>query len=133
MILPPHILKYQKQLQELNKLNTASNANNSSKNANLKSLTISPGELDSEFNPDKFSYAAMVNFDVDKLNNVSALAEDNDAVVTISGNENFKPGQKIDIQLVALYQKSSVLESFNCQMMMTNLEVTIRLHQTFRI
>ena len=31
MILPPHILKYQKQLQELNKLNTASNANNSSK------------------------------------------------------------------------------------------------------
>ena len=73
-------------------------ASNTSKNANLKSLTISPGELDMEFNPDNFTYSAMVNFDVDKLI-ISAPAEDNDAVVSITGNENFAPGNN-SVQIV---------------------------------
>lgn len=66
-------------------------AKTSSKNANLKVLQITPGELDKDFDPTIVDYNTEVNADCDKLI-INALPEDSDATVKITGNENFQVG-----------------------------------------
>ena len=56
-----------------------------SKNANLSTLEFHPGELDRDFDPSVLSYNTEVNADVESLT-MSAIPEDKDAKVTISGN-----------------------------------------------
>ena len=76
-------------------------SNTQSKNANLQKLEFSPGELDREFDASVLSYNTKVNADVDSLV-LSALAEDKDARVTITGNENFQTGMnKVTIDVTA--------------------------------
>lgn len=76
-------------------------ANTQSKNANLKSLDFSPGELNRDFDASVLSYDTEVNADVDKLV-INAQAEDDDATVTENGNENFKIGMnKVTIDVTA--------------------------------
>ena len=76
-------------------------ANTQSKNANLKSLEFSPGELNREFDPSVFTYDTDVNADVDKLV-IDAKPEDEDATVKESGNENFQVGMnKVTIDVTA--------------------------------
>ena len=65
--------------------------NTQSTDANLSSLEFSPGELDREFDPSVTSYNVEVNADVTSLT-IQAIAEDRDATVAISGNENFVTG-----------------------------------------
>ena len=65
--------------------------NTQSTNANIATLEFSPGELDRDFDPSVTSYNIDVNADVDSLT-ISAIAEDRDATVAISGNENFVTG-----------------------------------------
>lgn len=65
--------------------------NTQSTNANIASLEFSPGELDRDFDPSVTSYNIDVNADVNSLT-ISAIAEDRDATVVITGNENFVTG-----------------------------------------
>ena len=72
-----------------------------SKNANLSTLEFHPGELDRDFDPSVLSYNTEVNADVESLT-MSAIPEDKDAKVTISGNENFSTGMnKVSIDVTA--------------------------------
>ena len=66
-------------------------ANTTSKNANLKSLVIQPGELDKAFDPAVNEYNADVNSDILQLV-ITAEPEDSDAKVVITGNDNFVVG-----------------------------------------
>lgn len=66
-------------------------ANTTSKNANLKSLVIQPGELDKTFDPAVLEYNADVNSDILQLV-ITAEPEDSDAKIVITGNENFVVG-----------------------------------------
>ena len=76
-------------------------ANTQSKNANLKSLEFSPGELSREFDPTVFSYDTEVNADVERLV-ITAKAEDEDATIKENGNENFQVGMnKVTIDVTA--------------------------------
>ena len=76
-------------------------ANTQSKNANLKTLEFSPGELDREFDSSVLAYNTEVNADVDSLV-ISAPTEDEDAKTTITGNENFQTGMnKVTIDVTA--------------------------------
>ena len=80
---------------------TINPSNTQSKNANLKSLEFSPGEIDRTFDPSILTYNTEVNFDVDKLD-ITALTEDSDAKTTQSGNENFQVGMnKVTIEVTA--------------------------------
>lgn len=76
-------------------------ANTQSKNANLKTLNFSPGELNREFDPSVLSYDTEVNVDVERLD-IDAHPEDEDATVAESGNENFQIGMnKVTIDVTA--------------------------------
>ena len=80
---------------------TINPSNTQSKNANLSTFEFSPGELDRAFDASVLSYNTEVNADVDRLN-ISAISEDKDARVVISGNENFKTGMnKVTIDVTA--------------------------------
>lgn len=80
---------------------TINPSNTQSKNANLSKLEFSPGELDREFDASVLSYNTEVNADVDSLV-LSAIAEDKDARVVITGNENFQTGMnKVTIDVTA--------------------------------
>ncbi|MBR1844174.1 MAG: cadherin-like beta sandwich domain-containing protein [Lachnospiraceae bacterium] len=65
--------------------------NTQSTDANLATLEFSPGELDREFDPSVTAYNVEVNSDVEALT-IQAIAEDRDATVIITGNENFITG-----------------------------------------
>lgn len=78
---------------------TISPANTTSKNTNLKSLIIQPGELDKEFEASVVEYNVDVNSDINSLV-ISAEPEDSDAKVAINGNENFQIGNNNVIILV---------------------------------
>lgn len=65
-----------------------------SDNAGLGSLKISPGVLVPEFSPEVFVYRTSVSEDTESLY-VSALPEDADAHVTISGNSPLYEGENI--------------------------------------
>ena len=80
---------------------TINPSNTQSKNANLASLEFSPGEFDRDFDQNVLSYNTEVNADIDSLV-ISAITEDKDARVTISGNENFQTGMnKVTIDVTA--------------------------------
>ena len=80
---------------------TINPSNTQSKNANLGTLEFSPGELDRAFDPSVLSYNTEVNADVERLN-LSAISEDKDAKVVVSGNENFQTGMnKVTIDVTA--------------------------------
>ncbi len=72
-----------------------------SDNANLKSLKISPGTLSPEFDKNTTEYTADLNYDEEKLI-VSAQPEDENADVTIEGNESLSVGaNKIIVKVKA--------------------------------
>ena len=80
---------------------TINPSNTQSKNANLSTLEFSPGELDRDFDPSILSYNTEVNADVESLV-ISAITEDKDARVNISGNANFQTGMnKVTIDVTA--------------------------------
>lgn len=58
----------------------------------LKSLTVTPGTLTPEFEKNTMEYTINVNEDVTELE-IDAVAEDENAEVTIEGNENFVLGE----------------------------------------
>lgn len=80
---------------EVKPLETASD------NAKLKSLKISPSELDPTFDSKVLEYNTKVGYEVQKLI-VNAVQEDAKAKVSIKGNENLKEGEnKVVISVVA--------------------------------
>lgn len=75
--------------------------NSQSKNANLATLEFTPGEIDKTFDQNVIDYNTEVNSDVVSLV-INAIPEDKDAVVTVTGNENFSTGMnKVEITVVA--------------------------------
>lgn len=64
----------------------------------LKSLTVEPGTLSPEFDPETTKYTMTVGTDVTKLN-INAVVEDEKSKLDISGNEDLKLGENI-IKLV---------------------------------
>lgn len=64
----------------------------------LKSLTVEPGTLSPEFDPETTKYTMTVGTDVTKLN-IKAVVEDEKSKLDISGNEDLKLGENI-IKLV---------------------------------
>ena len=94
-------LEFQLKLKTGSSKVTINPSNTQSKNANLSKLEFSPGELDREFDASVLSYNTEVNADVDSLA-LSAIAEDKDARVVITGNENFQTGMnKVTIDVTA--------------------------------
>lgn len=71
---------------------TVSALQTASKDATLKSLKVSPGELSPAFSPDVDTYAVTVGTDVDKLV-ISADTADENATMVISGNEGLQMGE----------------------------------------
>lgn len=71
---------------------TVSALSSASKDATLKSLQVSPGNLTPEFSSDVDSYAVTVGTDVDKLI-ISADTTDEGASKVVSGNENLQMGE----------------------------------------
>lgn len=114
---------------------TINPSNTQSKNANLSTLEFSPGELDREFDPSVLSYNTEVNADIDSLV-ISAITEDKDAKVTISGNENFQAGSmnKVTIDVTApdgKTKKQYVLNVTKFETGVTNGSTTIANGQRF--
>lgn len=64
----------------------------------LKSLTVEPGTLSPEFDPETTKYTMTVGTDVTKLN-INAVVEDEKSKLDISGNEDLELGENI-IKLV---------------------------------
>lgn len=64
----------------------------------LKSLTVEPGTLSPEFDPETTKYTMTVGEDVTKLD-IKAVVEDEKSKLNISGNEDLKLGENI-IKLV---------------------------------
>ena len=72
-----------------------------SNNKNLKSLTVTPAGLDTDFVASTTEYTMTVGADVDTIK-VDAVAEDAKAKVSISGNKNLKVGTNtISIKVTA--------------------------------
>ena len=113
---------------------TINPSNTQSNNANLSTLEFSPGELDRTFDPSILSYNTEVNADVDRLN-LSAITEDKDARVAISGNENFQTGMnKVTIDVTApdgKTKKQYVLNVTKFETGVTNGSTTIVNGQRF--
>lgn len=63
-----------------------------SSNNNLSKLLISPGELNQTYNNDITAYKAEIPNESDMLF-LSAIPEDEDAIVTVEGNEDLKVGR----------------------------------------
>jgi hypothetical protein len=72
-----------------------------SKDATLKSLQVSPGQLTPEFSPEVDTYAVTVGTDVEKLV-ISAECTDSNATNVVSGNENLQMGEnRVSCKVVA--------------------------------
>ena len=86
---------------------TINPSNTQSGDANLSTLEFSPGELDRDFDASVLSYNTEVNADVESLT-ISAIPEDKDAKVVVSGNENFATGMnKVTIDVTAPNNKTT--------------------------
>ena len=113
---------------------TINPSNTQSKNANIATLEFSPGELDRTFDPSILSYNTEVNSDVDSLV-ISAITEDKDARVNISGNANFQTGMnKVTIDVTApdgKTKKQYVLNVTKFETGVTNGNTTIANGQRF--
>ena len=109
-------------------------SNTQSTNANLATLEFSPGELDRTFEPSVLSYNVEVNADVESLT-ISAITEDKDATVTISGNANFATGMnKVTIDVTApnkVAKKQYVLNVTKLETGVTSGNTTITNGQRF--
>ena len=109
-------------------------SNTQSTNANLATLEFSPGELDRPFEPSVLSYNVEVNADVESLT-ISAITEDKDATVTISGNANFATGMnKVTIDVTApnkVAKKQYVLNVTKLETGVTSGNTTITNGQRF--
>lgn len=68
-----------------------SNSSSLSSNSNLSRLLVSPGQLNQEFNNDITAYKVEVPYESDMLF-ISAEPEEEDAIVTVEGNEDLKVG-----------------------------------------
>ena len=80
---------------------TIRSAKTTSKNANLKSITPSAGEIEPAFSKDISNYSVTVGEDVTALP-IAALAEDVDAKVTVTGNTALVVGEnKVTIRVTA--------------------------------
>ncbi len=80
---------------------TISALETASKDATLKSLQVSPGQLTPEFSPEVDTYAVTVGTDVDKLV-ISAECTDSNATNVVSGNENLQMGEnRVSCKVVA--------------------------------
>ncbi|HHU73157.1 MAG TPA: hypothetical protein GXZ28_00830, partial [Clostridiales bacterium] len=76
-------------------------AKTASDNAFLKSLKISPAQLEPEFQKETYQYSTSVSYETEKLI-ISAIPEDEKARVSISGNDFLKEGEnKISITVLA--------------------------------
>ena len=125
-------------LVNITKLGTSSvrinPSNTQSTNANLATLEFSPGELDRPFEPSVLSYNVEVNADVEALT-ISAITEDKDATVTISGNANFATGMnKVTIDVTApnkVAKKQYVLNVTKLEIGVTSGNTTITNGQRF--
>lgn len=65
---------------------------NASDNAKIDTLRVSPGTLVPEFDPEITEYEVALNADIQRLI-VSAVPQDMNASVSISGNGNLEPGE----------------------------------------
>lgn len=80
---------------------TASAPAGAGTDASLSELKISPGVLTPEFSPEVDTYTAEVGLDVEKIT-VSAPTTDENARVSITGNEGLQPGEnKVVCQVTA--------------------------------
>ena len=68
-----------------------SNSSSLSSNSNLSRLLVSPGQLNQEFNNDITAYKVEVPYESNMLF-ISAEPEEEDAIVTVEGNEDLKVG-----------------------------------------
>lgn len=76
-------------------------AKTASDNTNLKSLKVSPGKLSPGFDKNKMEYTVDLKYEEDKLV-LSGVPEDENAKVTIEGNENLKEGKnKVSVKVKA--------------------------------
>ncbi|CRZ35158.1 cadherin-like protein [Herbinix hemicellulosilytica] len=76
-------------------------AQTASDNAYLASIKISPGELNPPFDKNIYKYSTNVGHDTNKLI-VSALPEDENATIRISGNESLNEGDnKVTVTVTA--------------------------------
>ncbi len=76
-------------------------AQTASDNAYLASLKIGPGELNPDFSKDVYEYSTIVGHETKNLI-ISALPEDENATVRISGNESLKEGEnKVTVTVTA--------------------------------
>lgn len=80
---------------------------NASGNADLASLTISPGSLSPAFSADVTEYTAMVSQDVDKIT-VSAPAKDSKASVVVEGADALEMGENSVVCKVTAEDGTSV-------------------------
>ncbi len=79
-----------------------------SDNANLKELKVNPGTLTGNFDPKENNYSITVDQDTNQLV-ISALPEDSNATVTITGNKDFKPGHNsVEINVKAASGKVNI-------------------------
>lgn len=86
-------------------------ANRNSKNANLKTLEFSPGEINPEFNSEVIDYNTEVNSDINSLV-ITAISEDSDAKVTITGNENFVEGENNDVKIAVTAPNGTSVKTY---------------------
>lgn len=86
-------------------------ANRTSKNANLKTLEFNPGEISPEFNSEVIDYTTEVNSDVNSLV-ITAIPEDGDAKVTITGNENFVEGENNNVKVAVTAPNGTTVKTY---------------------
>lgn len=76
-------------------------AKTASDNNNLKSLKINPGNLKPKFDPKVTEYTTKIDYESNKII-LSAVPEDDNAKVTVDGNENLSVGNnKITVKVKA--------------------------------
>ena len=86
-------------------------ANRTSKNANLKTLEFNPGEISPEFNSEIIDYTTEVNSDINSLV-ITAIPEDGDAKVTITGNENFVEGENNNVKVAVTAPNGTTVKTY---------------------
>lgn len=108
-----------------------------STNKALKSLIVEPTGLDPAFDKETTNYAITIGSDVDSLK-IDAVAEDEKAKVTVSGNENLQVGTNTVKVLVTAEDGTVrtytiiVTKQEKEQLKLTNLEISgISLNKTF--
>jgi hypothetical protein len=79
-----------------------------STNALLKTMKISPSELNPAFDPGVYEYQTKISYDVQQLV-ISALPEDSKAAVSITGNDFLKEGEN-KVIITVLAESGDIIE-----------------------